>query len=167
MRLSGFTSLHTSFAWEGRCVYSLHFSVSFNLSHVCHKVAQFQHWASILLQLRVVLFRYVKSTSGWQHRHHQLPWRSGWTMSFFQRRLYGFGNNNCAIMPLIIHCAAILSHTVEHFSFSKASNLGCASKWDQWYDLSSLLMKTHNYRGFTKQDVCISFLSYLFGMTRG
>lgn len=38
VRLGGFTSLPASFSWEGRCVYSLHLSVSFNLSHVCHEV---------------------------------------------------------------------------------------------------------------------------------
>lgn len=153
----------TSFSWKGRCVSPC----IIQSDPICPISGIRWHYSSTgLVFYNLVSFYLAKGnlqTCGSTDNTNFLGGLAG-SCSFF-RNFCAFGNRNITIMSLIMFCAEILYHTVKHFSFSKALRLRCASRRDQWYDLSLLLIKTHNYKRLTKQDVCLSLLSFLFKMT--
>lgn len=98
----------------------------------------------------------------WWHRHLQLPWRSDSMVVFFSRGTHmDLVTETFTVTCLIIFCTEILSDNVACFSSSKPLRLCCASKWDQWLNLSLLLMQTHNYGRSAEREVRLPFLSSL------
>lgn len=154
----------TSFSWKGRCVSPC----VIQFDPICPTCGMRWHYSStgLVLFCNLMSFYSVKwnlQTYGSTDNTNFLGGLAG-LCSFF-RNFYAFRNGNITIMSLIIFYTEILYHAVEHFSFPKTLRFHWASKRDQCYDLSLLVIKTRNYKGLTKEGVCLSFLSYLFKMT--